>query len=131
MIGHRLKYAFMSNYNESIFLEVKGGDCGAPYVYYSDIIKSDDFIDAATAPDRRLPELYLESPRASRQGLFSPAAPEDSLGLKLGRKTFKIEQGQYPEIEESPLAHRISRFVTLTNSQKLLNPEGPSKGSSR
>jgi len=47
MLGHKLKYAFISNYDETIFVQLdqrKKGE-GEACIYYSDIIRFDEIID--------------------------------------------------------------------------------------
>lgn len=60
MLGHRLKYGFISNYNETIFLQLALHGDGEPCIYYSDIIMDVDIInDANLSPSLRLAMFYF------------------------------------------------------------------------
>lgn len=136
MIGHRLKYAFISNYNETIFFKLDRNDIGRPYVYYSDIIKFDDVIDTTTSPAKitvRLALLYLmrltcaptaadwqlsESLAADMEPYINKkATPGLVLSTPLGDPKISLADLRHPELDlESPRAIRNERYPRAEDS---------------
>ncbi|KNG51883.1 hypothetical protein TW65_00898 [Stemphylium lycopersici] len=71
MIGHGLKYGFISNYEETIFLQLDLRNNGEPCIYYSDIIKDSDLIDNSNdkvSVSLRLALFYLTQKTSSPKG---------------------------------------------------------------
>ena len=62
MLGHDLKYGFISTYEHTIFVQVdqRAGGHGDPCVYFSDVIRYSDAIDASNGTTSiRLALFYL------------------------------------------------------------------------
>ncbi|KAK1908007.1 hypothetical protein P3342_013326 [Pyrenophora teres f. teres] len=132
MLGHKLKYAFISNYDETIFLQLdqrKAGQ-GEACIYFSDIIRYDDAVDESKEENisLRLALLYLIHKTCS------PATADwcipDHIDTKALKEDWITRESIFEDKSGTPYGHRAhpaaDRIQAISNTlptpQDLLVP---------
>ncbi|KAF1828220.1 hypothetical protein BDW02DRAFT_635309 [Decorospora gaudefroyi] len=141
MLGHRLKYGFISNYNETVFLHLgltKDGE--QPCIYFSDIIKDSDVIDeSAGRTSLRLALLYLtqltcspngadwaisdETLRKTSKWIVKSSQPQQNLATPFGDRDHTAADRALPYLDlGTPQKPRISPNVNPSPVPALGRP---------
>jgi hypothetical protein len=132
MIGYRLKYGFISNYNETVFLYLDLDDSGEPCIYYSNVIKATDIIDKTeNTISVRLAFLWLIYITCSPSNPNSWSITGD-VAKKMARWITKLPSA--PQDLSTPYGARINSFADYQHpglclesprASRTLNPMRP------